>query len=498
MITGKNQIGKQKSAKGSITFRSIDPAKNSETEWLFYQASEDEINEAVELSAEAFDTYRKKSPKDRYQFLVEIGNQLLSDEKEIISMYCIESGLSESRAKAELNRTIFQLKSYGAYAMSEEYLSTIDDQVNDMTLSKTKVPLGPVAVFGSSNFPFAYSTAGGDTASALAAGCTVIVKGHPMHPGTGELVGSAIQRAAEMCDMPDGVFSNLNASDYHVGERLVLHSKVKAVGFTGSIKGGRALFDLAAQRPEPIPVFAEMGSVNPVIFSEKELTEHGSSWAKKLKKSMLDGTGQFCTNPGLIIAMASKGLDCFLEELVEELSMEESTCMLGRGIHQSFDTLREDRMKTSGVMTIFEQKNFMEANFATATVVKVTASVFLGNPNLHHEVFGPFSIVVECGTIEELVKVIQSLEGQLTGTLNCKKEEVEFAKLVIDLLSQKVGRIIFQGVPTGVTVSNAMHHGGPYPATSDSRFTAVGGHAVNRWVRPICLQNVPKEFWIDE
>lgn len=494
MITGENHIGSRRSGKGIVTFRSLDPFKDLENDWLFQQACEDEVNEAVELANEAFKDYKRTSPYDRKNFLEAIADELLLARDELIRVYQLESGLPEGRAIAELNRTVNQLRLYGSYGVSEEYLTPTDDTVNGIELRKTMIPLGPIAVFGSSNFPFAYSTAGGDTASALAAGCPVIVKGHPLHPGTGELVASAILRAADKCEMPNGVFSNLHASDYSVGRQLVMHPGIKGVGFTGSIPGGRALYDLAASRTEPIPVFAEMGSVNPVVFSESELRKNGVEWATKLKESMLDGTGQFCTNPGLIISIMSEALDRFLDHLVDELSSAESSCMLGRGIQRTFDQLRQDRMHTEDTVTIFEQKNFMQANFASATVVKVAASVFLKNPNLHHEVFGPFSIVVECGSMEELIKVLNCLAGQLTGTINCGIEEREFGTTVLEVLKEKAGRIIFNGVPTGVTVSDAMHHGGPYPATTDSRFTAVGGHAIYRWVRPISMQNVPEEW----
>ncbi|MFZ9047147.1 MAG: aldehyde dehydrogenase (NADP(+)), partial [Cyclobacteriaceae bacterium] len=380
---------------------------------------------------------------------------------------------------------------------SQEFNSPTEDVVNGVSLRKIKVPIGPIVVFGSSNFPFAYSTAGGDTASALMAGCPVIVKGHPMHPGTGELVAGVIAKAVSSCNLPEGVFSNLQAQSYQVGELLVLHPKVKGVGFTGSIPGGRAIFDLASGRREPIPVFAEMGSVNPVVFSEKELEDNGSEWVKKIGKSMLDGVGQFCTNPGLILAIKSSALDKFLKELAESLSEIEPQCMLGEKIHSSFDELRSRQKNALGVVTLLDHPTISDSNYAAATLIKVSGSQFLNQPDLHQEVFGPFSIVVECGTIGELVKVIGSLDGQLTGTLNCRENEIEFAQVISNALAQKVGRLIYQGVPTGVSVSNAMHHGGPYPASTDARFTAVGGHAINRWVRPLCLQNVPETFLIE-
>lgn len=496
MITGKNQIGNKKSSLGDISFHSYDPKRNVQSDWLFHQASPEEVDEAVELASKAFAVYSKTSAEERRVFLEEIGDHLLSREKELLEAYCLESGLDKERAKSELHRTVFQLKSYGSYAASDEFNCPTSDVVSGVSLKKVRVPIGPIVVFGSSNFPFAYSTAGGDTASALAAGCPVIVKGHPMHPATGELVANAIIDAATKCKMPDGVFSNLHASNYEVGQQLVLHPKVKGVGFTGSIPGGRALYDLAAKREEPIPVFAEMGSVNPVIFSELELKKNAETWAVKMKDSMLNGTGQFCTNPGLIIGLKSGTLDRFLNLLVDELCKSDPTCMLGTHIHESFDNLRKERMYSKGVLTVFEHQNNEKSNFATATLVKVSGSAFLENKSLHQEVFGPFSIVVECGSIQEMVKVIEGLEGQLTGTINCDEEEKEFAQTIMEVLVPKVGRLIFKGVPTGVTVSEAMHHGGPYPATTDSRFTAVGGHAVYRWVRSVCFQNVPDQ-WVE-
>ena len=315
-----------------------------------------------------------------------------------------------------------------------------------------------------------------------------------MHPGTGELVAEVIAKAVSSCHLPEGVFSNLNAQSYKVGHQLVMHLKVKGVGFTGSISGGRAIFDLASRREEPIPVFAEMGSINPVVFSEKELEENGSDWVKKIVKSMLDGAGQFCTNPGLIIALKGSALDKFLEEFVEVLSKQDPQCMLSASVHDSFDKLRRTQMKRKGVITLSAQRKRTELNYSQATLLKVAGVQFLEQPELQEEVFGPFSIVVECESTTELIKVIESLNGQLTGTLNCKEEETEFATAVLNALSLKVGRLIFQGVPTGVAVSQSMHHGGPYPACTDSRFTAVGGDSIKRWLRPLCLQNIPNYF----
>lgn len=494
MITGKNQIGGTKSAKGDTVFHSLNPKTNKPNQWQFTEATEQEVNDAVELANKAFLSFGKTSSEERQHLLNSIADGLEESKDALVEAYCLESGLPESRAIAELNRTVFQLRSYAAYGASKAFNSPTEDVVNGVSLRKVNVPIGPIVVFGSSNFPFAYSTAGGDTASALMAGCPVIVKGHPMHPGTGELVAEVIAKAVSLCDLPEGVFSNLHAQSYKVGEQLVLHPKVKGVGFTGSIRGGRAIFDLASGRKEPIPVFAEMGSVNPVVFSQKELEGNGAEWVQRITKSMLDGVGQFCTNPGLILAMKSSALDKFTNDLAENLSEQDSQCMLGEKIHKAFDELRSHQMNVQGVITLLDQQTISDSNYAAATLIKVSGSQFLNQPDLHQEVFGPFSIVVECGTIEELVGVIDSLEGQLTGTLNCQEDEIEFAQVISNALAKKVGRLIFQGVPTGVTVSEAMHHGGPYPASSDSRFTAVGGHAIYRWLRPLCLQNVPETF----
>ncbi len=494
MITGKNQIGSIKSANGNVVFRSNNPKTNTPNPWQFIEATEREVNDAVELADRAFLSFSKTSIKIRQELLNKIAEGLEDSKDVLIEVYCMESGLPISRAITELNRTVYQLRSYGAYGASEDFNKTTEDVVNGVSLRKVNVPIGPVVVFGSSNFPFAYSTAGGDTASALMAGCPVIVKGHSMHPGTGELVAEVIAKAVSSCHLPEGVFSNLNAQSYKVGQQLVMHPKVKGVGFTGSITGGRAIFDLASRREEPIPVFAEMGSINPVVFSEKELEENGSDWVKKIVKSMLDGAGQFCTNPGLIIALKGSALDKFLEEFVEVLSKQDPQCMLSASVHDSFDKLRRTQMKRKGVITLSAQRTPTELNYSQATLLKVAGVQFLEQPELQEEVFGPFSIVVECESTTELIKVIESLNGQLTGTLNCKEEETEFATAVLNALSLKVGRLIFQGVPTGVAVSESMHHGGPYPACTDSRFTAVGGDSIKRWLRPLCLQNIPNYF----
>jgi len=353
------------------------------------------------------------------------------------------------------------------------------------------LPLGPVVVFGASNFPLAYSTAGGDTASALAAGCPVIVKSHPMHAGTGELVASAVIKAAQKTGMPEGVFSNLNSSGIEVGGLLVKHPGIKAVGFTGSIGGGRALYNMAAQRAEPIPVFAEMGSINPVIILPEAIKSRSAEIAKMYANSITAGSGQFCTNPGLLIGIKSEGLQQFMKNLSDEIIRIEPSCMLHPNILGAYEKNREKALSQSGIQVVAEIETAVPVNYGRQTLATVEGQTFLENPNLHQEVFGPYSVIVQCEDINQMEKIVSKLEGQLTGTVMAEEQEVSEHTGLISALQSRVGRIIFNGVPTGVEVCPSMTHGGPYPASTDSRFTAVGIHAIRRWVRPFSYQDWP-------
>lgn len=501
IISGNNFIGNVLSAKGNRTFRTINPETNNENPTVFIQATSIEINEACQKAHEAFNIYRNINPVKRALFLHTIADEIEELGDTLLEMYCKESGLPNSRAIAERTRTLFQLHSFAEMLHSKDWLEiSIDHPLPHRSTSpkpelrKMKIPLGPVAVFGSSNFPFAYSTAGGDTASALAAGCPVIVKSHPMHAGTGEMVATAILRAAESTGMPDGVFSNLNGIDYEIGNLIVEHPHIKAVGFTGSLQGGRALFDIANKRPEPIPVFAEMGSINPVIISTNSLINKSDYWAKSYAHSITQGTGQFCTNPGLIIAVKSPKLDDFIQTLSKEILVVESGLMLHPSIKRNFEIGREEILSQTGVHKITDNNTTIKDNYAEQTLVTVSGDEFIHNPKLHREVFGPFSIIVQCDDLKQIQTIVQALEGQLTGTIIAEKEEYEYYLPIIEALQYLVGRIIFNGVPTGVEVCPSMNHGGPYPASTDSRFTAVGIHSVNRWLRSVTFQNFPKEL----
>ena len=396
--------------------------------------------------------------------------------------------------------TMFQLRSFAEMLGNDSWkLASHDEAVPDRQplpkedIKKTVIPLGPVAVFGSSNFPLAYSTAGGDTASALAAGCPVIVKSHPMHAGTGELVASAIIKAAKATGMPSGVFSNLNSKGIEVGVQLVKHPKIKAVGFTGSIKAGRALYDIANARPEPIPMFAEMGSINPVVITQSALEAKGNQWADTYAGSITLGTGQFCTNPGLILAIDSPELDAFAARLAEKIVEIDPMCMLHPNIKGAFLNQKSSVISQEGVQVLTADVA-TEGNFADQTIAIVDGARFLENSDLHTEVFGPFSIIVKCENEAQLLTIIEGLEGQLTGTILAEPQDINNLNAVVDELQQRVGRIIYNGVPTGVEVCPSMNHGGPYPASTDSRYTSVGTDAVKRWVRLISYQSFPSEL----
>ena len=505
MITGKNYIGNRLSAEGEITYKTFNPVTNTENDHIFHEATSAEINAAVKLAGNAFQEFRFVSGQRKASFLNAIADEILALDDELVQTYCSETGLPEGRAKGERGRTVFQLRSFADLVAEGSWVdATIDHGIPDREpapkpdLRKMNIPLGPVVVFGASNFPLAYSTAGGDTAAALAAGCPVIVKSHPMHAGTGELVASAIQKAAQKSGMPEGVFSNLNSSGIEVGVQLVKHPAIKAVGFTGSIRGGRALLDLAAQRPEPIPVFAEMGSINPVVLLPNAVAQKGGELAKTYAGSITLGTGQFCTNPGLLLGIKSDELSSFTNQLGVEISKLQPSVMLHPNIHNAYETNKNKAVEQEAVEVVSSYEDEVKTNHARQMVVTVEGDTFLKNPKLHQEVFGPFSMVVQCENAAQLEKIITSLEGQLTGTIMAADSELEKYSEVVNAVQNRVGRIIFNGVPTGVEVCPSMVHGGPYPASTDSRFTAVGINSIKRWVRPFSYQNWPNDLLPDE
>lgn len=464
----------------------------------FKDATTQEIDQVMERSWQAFLTYKKCSLKERADFMHAIAEELENVREKVVPVAMEETHLPEGRMNSELSRTIFQLNSYAEAAEQGTWLDArIDTAIPDKKpkpkpdLRKLLVPLGPVVVFGSSNFPFAYSTAGGDTACAFAAGCPVIVKAHPGHPQTSQIVADAILEAAQKSDMPDGIFAHVHGASFEAGQALVMHAKTKAVGFTGSLAGGRALFDMAAQREEPIPVFAEMGSINPVFLLPQKIKQDAEGTAETYAASITQGVGQFCTNPGLIFGIDGDDLQTFIKTLSAELKKVSPADMLHPGIAKGYAQKRAAALEQKGVTTEAVSEVEGKELQGTPTLASATGEAFLNNPVLHQEVFGPYSLIIKCKDIDEMVEAALHTEGQLTATLMATDEDIEQQSGLFEAVENICGRLIMNGVPTGVEVALAMQHGGPYPATTDSRFTSVGPDGIRRFARPLCFQNFP-------
>jgi NADP-dependent aldehyde dehydrogenase len=499
-ITGRQLLGFSESALGKNTFQTMNPQTGFPTPWEFHEATDSEVHTAMEMAVSAFKTYMDLPGKDRAAFLRAIAVQLEEQQEDLVNVYMQESGLPQGRARGELGRTTAQLKAFATVSESSSWMEVrIDTAQPDRTplpkpdIRKCMRPLGPVIVFGASNFPFAFSTAGGDTASALAVGCPVVVKGHPMHAGTSEAVGQCIQRAARQTGMPEGVFSLVQGSGTGLGASLVKHPAAKAVGFTGSKAGGLALSRLGAERKEPIPVFAEMGSINPVVVLPSA-TEPGKGWAKAYAQSVTLGAGQFCTNPGLLLGIKGSGWTEFSKVLAAEVDAAGTACMLHSNIAAQYQSLRADFFAQPGVTRMTATDDHEGDTRGTGAVGMVSAAAFRKNASLKREVFGPFTLLVTCEDREDLMRTLAGLEGQLTASLLGNETEIQSASALIALLGEKAGRLLINGVPTGVEVCPGMHHGGPFPATTDSRFTSVGTDAVKRWVRPLSYQNLPADI----
>ncbi|MDZ4681846.1 MAG: aldehyde dehydrogenase (NADP(+)) [Saprospiraceae bacterium] len=497
-LSGQQFIGYRRSNDHPTTFQALNPATGQPLPGLFYAASAREADEAMQLAAKAFEGYKNAPGKFKAAFLIAIADEILALGDVLIQRAMAETALPQARLEGERGRTMSQLRLFAQYLEEGSWVEArIDPALPERQplprpdLRNMLMPLGPVVVFGASNFPLAFSTAGGDTASALAAGCPVVVKAHPAHPGTSALVAGAIVAAAQKTGLPEGVFSMLFDEGYETGSALTKHPLARAVAFTGSQKGGMALYQLAQQRPDPIPVFAEMGSVNPVILFPKAVQTRATSLATQLAASITLGVGQFCTNPGLILAVETPELDGLLQQLGAAIEAAASGVMLSAGIRENFSVSAAEMLQQQGVEMVGKSQNEATEHQAVPVIGKVIATRFLKNPRLHEEVFGPFSLVVACVDETELAQVIQALPGQLTGTLMAELSEIESYAGIVQLLQNKVGRLIFNGVPTGVEVGHAMQHGGPFPATTDPRFTSVGTAAIRRFVRPVAYQDFP-------
>ncbi len=467
-----------------------------------------QINAILNKSEQAFKKYSLKGGKQKAAFLRAIADEIEALGDVLIETASRESNLPTARFMGERGRTTGQMRMFANYIEEGSWVdATIDTAQPDrqpipkVDLRKMLVPMGTVVVFGASNFPLAFSTAGGDTASALASGCPVVVKAHPAHIETARLVASAILKAAEKTGMPEGVFAQVEGG-FDVGQRLVKHPSVSAVAFTGSFVGGKALFDLANKRKNPIPVFAEMGSVNPVFLFENALILRGDALATQLADSVTLGVGQFCTNPGLIIGVESDGLNTFLSSFKAKMQAKMPAPMLHQGIA---DNYKKGLSKVSEMGNTIVEEHITVASDGhllngTPSVAVVNGAAFLKNKALHHEVFGPFSLVVKCKDVGEMKKIIDQLEGQLTATLMAEPSDL-FNKNkqnpLIQAISEKCGRLIMNNAPTGVEVTHAMQHGGPFPSTTDARFTSVGTSAILRFVRPLCYQNFTNDLLPD-
>lgn len=478
----------------------INPATKEILPGEYASHSPEEIDQIVRKAQEAFTVYRSKSGKEKAAFLRAIADEILALGSELVERAMAESGLPEGRIVGERGRTMGQLKLFADVVEEGSWVDARIDfaQPDRQPLPKADirhmlVPVGVVGVFTASNFPLAFSTAGGDTASALAAGNPVVVKAHESHPGTHALVTKAIAKAAAATGMPEGVISSVYGG-YPAGQALVKHPLIKSIAFTGSFRGGKALFDAAAAREEPIPVFSEMGSINPVILMEGTLAQKAEALADTYAGSVTLGVGQFCTNPGLLIGKSGAGLDRFISRLGVAIREISPSTMLSEKIYQGYEQNRATMLQQSGVNLEGEASADSNAWVGCGTVASVSGAAFLNNPHLQEEVFGPFTLVVKCDSDTELLSVVQSLSGQLTATIMAEGDELNAHTELISELREKVGRLIFNGVPTGVEVCHSMHHGGPFPATTDSRFTSVGTNAIKRFVRPVCYQSWPQNL----
>ncbi len=508
-----NFIGNEAVSGEGDLFRAFIPARHDFHTDEFSNVSVDQANQAVEKAAAAFPLYSKLSPAQRADFLDAIATELEALGDELIERAVLESGLPTARLTGERGRTMGQLRMFARLLREGSW---VDARINPAMpdrqplprpdLRQMLVPLGPVVVFGASNFPLAFSVAGGDTASALAAGCPVVFKAHPSHPGTSTLAGQAIVEAAQKTGMPDGVFSLLHA-DNEIAQSLVAHPAIKAVGFTGSRRGGLALLKVAQERPEPIPVYAEMSAVNPVVVLPGAIETNAQTIATGLAASVTLGVGQFCTNPGLVFLLdpsesskestESTPASIFLETVAEKIRVSAPATMLNAGICQSYSKGVQQVRVLPGVHLLAEGETAAEATRTEGrpAVLTTTAPQFLSNPTLSEEIFGPTSLIVVCHTEAELADCLDSLEGQLTATLYATPDELKRSDHDwITLLQTKAGRVLFGGFPTGVEVSEAMTHGGPFPATTDSRSTSVGTGAILRFVRPVTYQSFPDEL----
>lgn len=504
-ISGRSLIGFREGTGTKASLHAFNPTTGEQLEPGFTPATPAEVDQAVQLAAEAFDTFRHSTGKERAALLRRIAENIEAIAEEVIERAALETALPKARLQGETARTCAQLRLFAQVAEEGSWVNARIDLAdpNRKPLPKPDIrsmlrPLGPVVVFGASNFPLAFSVAGGDTASALASGNTVIVKAHAAHPGTGELVGRAVQQAVRDCGLPEGMFSLLFGSGSDIGVALMKHPLVKAGGFTGSRTAGRILMDVAAARPEPIPFYAEMSSTNPVFILPGALKERGEQIAAGLHGSFTLGAGQFCTKPGMVFLPKSSDASPFRTKLRELVGTSTPFHLLTRTIHSAYDSGIAERKQISSVKTAAQAAQSASAGFCADAVLFETDAVHFLGSDLHHEIFGPSTILVEHSSRDQVLKIARSLEGQLTATIHGTEQDLKDFADLISVLETKAGRLLFNGFPTGVEVTHAMVHGGPYPSTSDGRSTSVGTQAIFRFTRLVCYQGFPNASLPDE
>lgn len=506
-LAGTSIIGFSRGAETGNTFRAFDPTTGSEVEPAYHSATADELEKAAALAEAARIPYANVPGKRRAVFLRQIADNIEALGDTLINRASLETSLPNARFEGERARTCGQLRMFADLLDDGSWVDArIDHAIPDrQPVPKPDVrsmlrPLGPVAVFCASNFPLAYSVAGGDTASALAAGCPVIVNGHTAHPGTAELVGMAVSEAVRSCEMPEGTFSLLFSSGYEIGQALVKHPAITAVGFTGSRRGGRALMDIAAARAEPIPVYAEMSSVNPTFILPSAIKERGEQIAAGLHASVTGGVGQFCTKPGLVFVPsdhANEDAGQFISDFRSQISNTKPSPLLTGGIRTAYEQTSEQRR--SEVESFNANSDTELSGFCVNPSVFETSAVeYLRTPDLNEEIFGPTTLLIKSDDRGQLLEIARSLEGQLTASVHGTEQDLIDYSDLVDILQTKVGRLIFNGFSTGVEVCPSIVHGGPYPATSDGRSTAVGSRAIRRFSRYVCYQNFPEEALPDE
>jgi len=499
-ITGNLFIGQAEKQGTNGKVYALDAVTGEKLEPAFGGATSDDLEKACALAASAFPRYRNVTPEKRAAFLDRIA-QNIADLGDVLVDRCMqETGLPKDRVQGERGRTMGQLKLFAGVLRSGEFLGARIDPAQPQREPLPRVDLrlqhigvGPVAVFGASNFPLAFSVAGGDTASALAAGCPVIVKAHSAHPGTSELVARAVQQAVRECELPEGVFSLLFDSDRSVGQKLVADPRIKAVGFTGSRRGGMALIDIANKRKEPVPVYAEMSSINPVILFPGALKARAEEIAAGFIPALNMGAGQFCTNPGLLFAVKSPDLVRFTDAASSIVRDTQPANMLTPGIHKAYVSRLRELEEHPKVTTLAQGPD--SGKFTSrVSLFSVSADDFMANTELHDEAFGAASLLVQCDSLQQLREAVSHLEGQLTAAVHFTEEDYQDVSNLLPLLETRAGRLIGNGFGTGVEVTHAMVHGGPFPATSDSRTTSVGSLAINRFLRPVSYQDLPEEL----